>query len=329
MSTVTLPRSVFARWIDDAAVFPPAQLPVAQALREHLELRAGEHADLIGPLLAGTGHVADLIAAAQSKSHADSHADSHAESDPDADSAPRLDEPRLDDTGQGLQQARVPVGVIARAGTPVEDLLAAAAAVRADPNLELASVEVSATEQDWPRTLDLDVPVAVELAPSDDEAGYPVLADLHRARLQGHSVIAKLRTQAVAPRGAPTATELAAFLVATREQSVPFKLTGGLHHALPHGAGEAAEHGLLNVLASAGSLVGASSAGGSSAGVGTARDLVDILTTTEPEPLLAAIAGWSAQDHTAVRAAFRSFGCCAVTDPIGEFTTLGLLPGRA
>ena len=35
----------------------------------------------------------------------------------------------------------------------------------------------------------------------------------------------------------------------------------------------------------------------------------------------------SAADAAIVRAFFTAYGCCEVTDPIGELTTLGLIEG--
>lgn len=284
MSTVTPPRALFEGWIDDAAMFPPAQLPADQALREHLQLRDGPHADLIGPLLTGTTHAPAFVEAA-------------------ASAPPSSGNP-------------VPMVVIARAGTPVTDLLDAATTIRGSAHLRLVGAEITAADPEWTRALKLGMPLAVEVTTDALDAG---LDAVQRAARDGHEVIAKLRTQAVPPAGAPTPAQLAAFLTGTRERGLSFKLTGGLHHALPHGNGASAEHGLLNVLAAAGRTIPGA----------TDADLVDLLTTPDPRPLAATITGWDNAAIEDVRRSFRSFGCCAVLDPIGELTDLGLLATRS
>jgi hypothetical protein len=44
-------RAVFAGLFDDAAMFPPGNASAADALADHLRLRASPYADLVGPLL--------------------------------------------------------------------------------------------------------------------------------------------------------------------------------------------------------------------------------------------------------------------------------------
>jgi hypothetical protein len=43
--------ALFARLVDDAAVFPPGNAPVAEAVRAHREHRQAWYADLVGPLV--------------------------------------------------------------------------------------------------------------------------------------------------------------------------------------------------------------------------------------------------------------------------------------
>lgn len=58
------PRDIpplFARLVDDAALFPPASASAQQAVADHLEARAGERAGVVGPLLCQASRLADLI----------------------------------------------------------------------------------------------------------------------------------------------------------------------------------------------------------------------------------------------------------------------------
>lgn len=294
MSTTPASRTLFAAWIDDAAVFPPGNAPVPQAWSEHLALRAGEYADLLGPLLIGTsaaGELVDAAAAAPPPEHL------------------------------------TPVAVVpvARAGTPVEDLLAAVEALRASPALQVPGAEIAHDGSDaWRRLLDHDLRVAVEVpregaqmvAALDDLAG--AAADLDTAAEDATPparVVAKLRTQATADQPAPTARQLAEFLTAAKERGLPVKLTGGLHRAVAH-PGEAEPHGALTLLVAAHYLVD---------GAGL-QSLASTLELADGAALASLASGLGEDDTRAVREAFVSFGCCGVLDPIHDLVGLGLLP---
>lgn len=288
MSTVRPPtRIALRRWIDDAAVFPPGEAPVAVAWRAHLELLDGGYGDLVGPLLVGVGHVAELTEVATAHLRG---------CEPDVD-----------------------VSVVARAGTPVPDLLDAVRRVAEArvPQLRLWGVEVAHEgTDDWREALSLGRPLAVELPRVGHE---PAMADLGRARAEGHPVLAKLRTQATAQAAPPSAQELSAFLMTAREHGLPVKLTGGLHHALPTEVDGHHEHGCLNVLVAA-------------ARVAAGADLdevVAVLDERDHEPLVAEVLGWSREQIDLPREVVSSFGCCGVLDPIRDLVWLGLLPEAA
>ncbi|WP_308197876.1 hypothetical protein [Saccharopolyspora soli] len=58
------PRGIpplFARLVDDAALFPPGTAAVPQAVAEHLEARGGEYTGLLGPMLCQASRLAELI----------------------------------------------------------------------------------------------------------------------------------------------------------------------------------------------------------------------------------------------------------------------------
>jgi len=59
--------SLFYDLFDDAAMFPPESAPAAVAVRAHVGLRRGPHADFVGPLLVGIDRV-DEFAAVESDS---------------------------------------------------------------------------------------------------------------------------------------------------------------------------------------------------------------------------------------------------------------------
>jgi len=131
---------------------------------------------------------------------------------------------------------------------------------------------------------------------------------------------AKYRTGGTTADAFPTEGELAAFLVQVTSRQLPFKLTAGLHHAVRHTADTGFEqHGVLNVLVA----TRVAQQGGS------AEEVTATLAQRQPDRLVQFVEAWD--DHTCsdVRRAFRSFGCCGVTDPIDDVTALGLLGGSA
>jgi hypothetical protein len=156
------------------------------------------------------------------------------------------------------------------------------------------------------------VPVAVEVPRGEDHD--TALDDLAARFADGRDVIAKFRTGATPTWHWPDETELANFIAAATERGVPFKLTGGLHHAVRADHPDS-QHGLLNVLVAA-------QAGSTGS---TPEHLAQVLEVRDPQALTALITGWdeSAVDQT--RRRFTSYGCCEVTDPLTDLADLGLL----
>jgi hypothetical protein len=132
---------------------------------------------------------------------------------------------------------------------------------------------------------------------------------------------AKYRSGGTTAEAFPSGSELAAFLVACAKRSLPFKLTAGLHHAVRNTDAETGfeQHGVVNVLmATRAALAGQD-----------VNSVMEVLEERNTDALCAAVAKWSEDDALAERRAFRSFGCCGVTDPINELGAVGLLEGEA
>jgi hypothetical protein len=53
--------ALFARLVDDSALFPPEDAPMPAALRVHFEIRAGEHAGVLGVFLCPASRLPELI----------------------------------------------------------------------------------------------------------------------------------------------------------------------------------------------------------------------------------------------------------------------------
>lgn len=270
---------LFGFLIDDAAVFPPARTPLAEAVVRHRAHRASGYRGLIGPLLVPARAAGELDALAAG--------------------------------GSPLR-----VGLIARPGEPPDDLLGGVSALRASDVVEVTGVELG-----WaPGWRDLGLGgLAVTLEVPRGVTQPEALRDVARTVPAG-GTRAKFRTGATPAWAWPDEAELAQFIASAVAHGLVFKLTGGLHHAVRgthviSGAPEE-QHGLLNVLcAITRALDGARQ-----------DELRTVLAERDAAVLSRATAGIGAAAAARVRAAFASYGCCEVTDPVRELTGLQLLP---
>ena len=277
-------RSLFTRLFDDAAVFPPGNAPLPEALASHRALRAGPYAALVGPLLVPAASVAGLVALLDGRS-----------------------EP-------------VRVAVVARPGVGAAEVVAAVSTAAGTP-VEVVGLEVGAASG-WRDLLGLGVPLTVEV-PRADDGQARIVAGLAGAT-GSTPVQAKLRTGPTPAWPWPDETEVAGFIRAAVDHDLGFKLTGGLHHAVrgtyaasgPASAGPAEEqHGLLNVLAAVRWALNGEEA----------PAMAELLAERDTAALVATVERMSTADAAVTRAFFTAYGCCGVTDPIGELIALDLL----
>jgi len=208
---------LFAKLVDDAAVFPPGSAPVPAALAAHARHRTAWYEDLVGPLLLPVTALAEAERA-----------------------------------GRELPR----IGVVGDTGLAgVRAALELAAASDRWAQFEVAVAKRGEDPQPGLRTLlaevglgpDLEVYAEVPLTWGLLDA----LDTLATERAAGARVAPKFRTGGLAAELFPTPVELAAVICACRDRELPFKLTAGLHHALRHTDPETGftHHGFLNVLA--------------------------------------------------------------------------------
>jgi hypothetical protein len=280
MTTQVDPTPLFAGLIDDAAVFPPGLAPLDVAVCEHLDRRTFEYAACIGPLLVpatSADEVKGLAAA----------------------------DPRTADEPLG-------VGLIVRPGSPLGPLREAVEHLREERRVEVRAIELGWTPG-WQSVLGLGVRVAVEvgLAGAQQEA----LDDIAAAVDDGADVIAKFRTGQTPSWPWPDEATLAGFLDAVVLHGLPFKLTGGLHHAVRGTYHDEPMHGLLNVIvATHEALDGAE-----------APELAELLAEDDAELLVERLTRLTPEEVEQTRASFTAYGCCGVLEPIEELVALGLL----
>lgn len=280
MSTQVDPTPLFAGLIDDAAVFPPGLAPLDVAVREHLDRRTSPYAACIGPLLVPAAAAAELKTLAAGD--------------------PRTSEEPLR------------VGLIVRPGSPVDPLREAVELLRDDPLVEVTALELGWTPG-WQSVLDLGLPVAVEVGVGG--AQQEALDDIAAAVDDGADVIAKFRTGETPTWAWPDEAALAGFLDAVVLHGLPFKLTGGLHHAVRGTYEEEPMHGVLNVLLATHEALNGSEA----------PELAEVLTQDNAEVLVERVTRLTPEEVEQTRASFTAYGCCVVLEPIEELVALGLL----
>jgi hypothetical protein len=268
--------ALFAGLVDDAAVFPPGNAPLAEAVRLHRAYRASRYAACVGPLLVPASAAADLVGL--------------------------------------LDAAPLRVGVIGRPGTPAAQVADAVELLQRTPGVEVAGVELGWTP-DWRSTDLAGTPRTLEVPRGEEQA--EAIADIATDVSDSVALQAKFRTGATETWAWPDETELATFVRTAIDHDLGFKLTGGLHHVVRGTHDGEEQHGLLNVLAAVRWALNGEEV----------DELVSILAERDPAVLVPQVVRMSAADAAIVRAFFTAYGCCEVTDPLGELTTLGLIQG--
>jgi hypothetical protein len=214
---------LLAGLIDDAAVFPPGNAPMAEAVAAHRRHRQSWYAGLVGPLLVPASQVVDGV----------------------------------------LRGALVPaeplaVGLIGDTG--IDRLPQALAGLPDGVRLRQVEAAVARRGEDPQPGLDALLEQARRWPDADTYAEIPLTLGLHAAlarvaaeRAAGARIAAKFRTGGLAAELFPTPVELAAVICACRDRRLPFKLTAGLHQAVRHTDPETGftHHGYLNVLVAA------------------------------------------------------------------------------
>ncbi|HEX7743943.1 MAG TPA: hypothetical protein VF462_01595 [Micromonosporaceae bacterium] len=243
---------LLAGLIDDAAVFPPGNAPMAHAVAAHRRHRRSWYAGLVGPLLVPASAVVD------------------------------------GGLGDAFDAAEpLAIGLIGDTG--VNRLPDSLAALPDGVRLRQVEAAVARRGEDPQPGLDGLLDHARRWSDADTYAEIPLTLGLHAAldrlaaeRAAGVRIAAKFRTGGLAAELFPTPVELAAVICACRDRGLPFKLTAGLHHAVRHTDPETGftHHGYLNVLVAAVAADGGAEV----------PDLTDVLAVVDPAVLVEAAA---------------------------------------
>jgi hypothetical protein len=283
---VTAPR-LFQGLFDDAAMFPPGDAPLREALAAHRRYRTGPLAPYVGPLLVAAGVLGELSAALAAQG--------------DGTPLPVV----LIVRGGADGADRALPGAL---GEPAAPLVGVEAACRPEGD---AAEEVAALAAVLDRDLPDGVGACVEIPRGSDPR--PALD-----ALVGTEHRAKFRTGGVRAQAFPDERELAGFLHAAVERGLAFKCTAGLHHAVRHTAPDTGfeHHGFLNA------LLAAHAALGGAPGV----EVAALLALRDGPRLADMAAALSPAEAATLRESFLSYGTCSVTEPIDDLVRLGLLP---
>ena len=271
--------------VDDAAIFPPGNVPLDQAVKEHHGHREAPYAALVGGFVVSDTRLADLVPLA----------------DPDrpldlnvvvTGGAGALEPAVRWSHADGLRLRGLEIAL--RDGGGLGDDLARNAS------------RVAAMVDNLRSEMSDDVEVYVEpprRTLAGDQAWLAALDEISTAGLR-----LKFRTGGVTADAFPSVAELASSIDAALDRETPFKCTAGLHDAVRHTDPETGfeHHGFLNVLlATRVALDGG--------------DIEAALSSAEPAAQLPA-----AEACASARRWFTSFGSCSVLDVHEDLVDLDL-----
>jgi len=287
---------LLAGLIDYAGLFPPAALPMPDAVARYARYRRGAHAWALGRFIIPAARLEEFARAFEAG----------------GESASR--------------QSPWPLSVLADWPLPptFEQVAAFAAAVPA-ARVESIECKVACVED-----LDALASAASGFETFAEMPLAPVPVDL-LIRAGALGCAAKIRTGGTTPPAFPPTAAIDGFLAACLGRGVPFKATAGLHHPVRSprpvsyepGSACATMHGFLNVFLGA-ALLHAGGAGH--------HGVEELLEETDPSAFVFEDdrAGWRGHWVTtagidAARRLARSFGSCSFEEPIDDLTALALL----
>ena len=272
--------------IDYAGLFPPAKLPMADAVRNHAAYLGSRHAAMLGRFILPSARLAEFETA-------------YAPLTASQKSGWRIS--LLSGTDASADAAAIAAFNQRHPGACIDAVEAKAS----------SPAEIAALSAAFPSSLELWIEIPSNADPT------PLLAAIKSA---GRG--AKIRTGGVTPDAFPPAADITRFLSACHTARVACKATAGLHHPLradyrltyEPGSASGPMFGFLNVFLAAALI----DSGGSNA------DATALLADTHvanfscaPDALAWRGHRFDAAQFTAARRALcRSFGSCSFTEPI-------------
>lgn len=320
-------RALLHEVLDYAGLFPPAKLPLPEAIRHYAAYLRGSHAWMLARFVCPASRFGEVDAHYLKLAQADEPVWRFSGLGRSCETAREF----LAGLGADLQAAgelhqhlggrividvletRLPPVVVAAGADEVRQCLQSAATTWTDfpavsarpPSSLFLEVPFSA---DWRR----EVGVVIRQA-SAVRATHPMLA-------------LKIRTGGVEAHQIPPVEQVAFFIAACRDAGVPFKATAGLHHPLRHDSRVvgAKMHGFLNVFAAAALAHSAKLSEPGIAAILEREEFRDFSLTADALRCCGQAIGLddirAARQHLAT-----SFGSCSLMEPIDDLKGLGLL----
>jgi len=296
-------QALLGNIIDYAGMYPPAELPLSESLRNYIKYKGGREAWIVNRFVCPANRISELEAGIKWHGYedrfgvcvvgrgGDNSADFLSNTLADIKSARKVDRAFFD-----VFETRLPAQSLGSA--------------------ELGHLILRIT-----RALDEDTALYLELPTTDQwETDIPRAIE---AIAKQKGVAAKLRTGGVTKDAFPTSAQVALFIEECARHKVAFKATAGLHHPIrkyDNGIG-ATMHGFLNVFLAAAVAhcfrVDMS-------------DLIPILEVSDPTEFRCltnriSIGNWhlSYKQLRASRSFAHTFGSCSVTEPLGDLAHIG------
>ena len=289
--------------IDYAGMYPPAELPLNEALRSYVRYKQGKEAWIVDRFICPASKVSELEAALKWQNY-DARFGLCATGRKSEDNAEFLSNALID-----IKAARRAVNVFFDA---FETRLPVSALDSADLSFLILRI-VRALEDET--ELYLEIPMT-ENWESEIPRAIEAIAKSRRCR-------AKIRCGGPSKEAVPTVDQLALFISACASAKVPFKATAGLHHPIrtvDERAGTQV-HGFMNV------LVAAAVARTFDA---SRADLISILSATDTSCFRClesriSVGNWhlSLKQLRAARDFVIGYGSCSVNEPLADLAQMG------
>lgn len=296
-------QALLGNIIDYAGTYPPAQLPLSEALRNYIKYKQGRESWIVNRFVCPANRISELEAGIKWHGYedrfgicvigrgGDNSAEFLSNTLADIKSAQKVDRAFFD-----VFETRLPAQSLSSA--------------------ELGHLILRIT-----RALDEDIELYLEVPMTDAwEADIPRAIE---AIAKHKKVFAKLRTGGVTKDTFPTTHQVALSIAECAKHKVAFKATAGLHHPVRKYDPEigVTMHGFLNVFLAA-AVAHCFRA--------ERNDLVSILEATDPSEFRCltnriSIGTWhlSYKQLRAARSFAHTFGSCSVTEPISDLAQIG------
>jgi hypothetical protein len=284
------------RLVDDAAIFPPGNVPLDRAVAEHRAHLTSEYAALVGSFVISDVKVPDLLDVL----------DESPEVEP-------VETPLAINLVVTGGAGAIEPAVRWATRTPLLRLTALECALRDEDDLARNALRVCAALDTVAEELG-DAEVYVEPPRLEGDPGPGWLGALDE--LAARDLRLKFRTGGTTPDAFPTEAELAASIDAGLDRELAFKCTAGLHHAVRHRDDETGfeHHGFLNVLLATRLLLDGD------------RDAAwTVLNQHDPGITVLEVLAYSLDDLASTRRWFTSFGSCSILEPHDDLVDLGLI----